>query len=169
MMVSGDVLSMTLYMEAKLLPNTISRNTVAELVGTSQPDKVRKFLFWSGIYSFNLHHKLIRAIDVLIAKYWQPLTWLNAAGIVAAQIYFSGRCTLPRSPLPPPHPPPRQTSQRATIQWLFKTNVDFTISSFSKIVELSYIYIYIYSSKYLVWCKLFEKFHKIYGLNPFSF
>lgn len=44
-MVSGDVLNMTLYMEAKLMPNTISRNTVAELVGTSQPDKVSKFIF----------------------------------------------------------------------------------------------------------------------------
>lgn len=42
-MVSGDVLNMKLYMEAKLLPNTISRNTVAELVGTSEPDKVSKF------------------------------------------------------------------------------------------------------------------------------
>lgn len=69
-MVSGDVLNMKLYMEAKLLPNTISRNTVAELVGTSQPDKVSKF-FWSGFYSRNLNQKqkLISTLDVLIAKH----------------------------------------------------------------------------------------------------
>uniref|UniRef100_A0A1B6G529 Carboxypeptidase Q n=1 Tax=Cuerna arida TaxID=1464854 RepID=A0A1B6G529_9HEMI len=36
----GDPLRISLYMEAQTLANTVSRNTVAELVGTTEPDKV---------------------------------------------------------------------------------------------------------------------------------